>query len=191
MLPGMSRFQWVEEQLAPSFALIIVFVGLFLILARLSELQELRKKSHKLVSSSFELCKGVMFFRKNEDDAVSPTASYKSIFPPLSRDGLVETWQKASKNGTTNVSSQLSEKQLQKNLLPFEQDYRVGQPSQYTTMGISVAEVKALGDFPDYATLTGVPLPKPYSGFKIKSALPRPYRPFRWAYHQTMCTVFT
>jgi len=31
-------------------------------------------------------------------------------------------------------------------------------------------------------------LPEPYGGFDPAKALPRPYRPFRWAYHQTMCT---
>lgn len=49
------------------------------------------------------------------------------------------------------------------------------------------AEIKAFGRFPDYAALTEVPLPSAYKEFDISKALPRPYRPFRWAYHQTMC----
>lgn len=44
-----------------------------------------------------------------------------------------------------------------------------------------------LSPWPDYAALTGVPWPKPYDGFILHKALPRPYRPFRWPYHQTMC----
>lgn len=40
----------------------------------------------------------------------------------------------------------------------------------------------------DYFKLTGVPPPKPLPDFNIDNALPRPYRPFRWKYHQTMCT---
>ena len=50
-----------------------------------------------------------------------------------------------------------------------------------------MGEVRALGDFPDYAKLSGVPLPQPYPECNIERAIPRPYRPFRWAYHQTMC----
>ncbi|KAA8903333.1 hypothetical protein FN846DRAFT_780086 [Sphaerosporella brunnea] len=50
----------------------------------------------------------------------------------------------------------------------------------------TAAEIAAFGRFPDYAKLSGVPLPKPYPEFDIHKALPRPYRPFRWAYHQTM-----
>lgn len=50
------------------------------------------------------------------------------------------------------------------------------------------AEIAAYGNFPDYATLSGVPLPKAYPELDIAKALPRPYRPFRWAYHQTMCS---
>ncbi|KAK8231770.1 hypothetical protein HDK77DRAFT_398693 [Phyllosticta capitalensis] len=56
----------------------------------------------------------------------------------------------------------------------------------YTATGFSSDEIKALGDFPDYEKLSGVPLPKPYPEFDINKAKPRPYRPFRWAYHQTM-----
>lgn len=51
----------------------------------------------------------------------------------------------------------------------------------------TAAEVKALGLYPDYEKLSGVPWPAPYEGFVLEKALPRPYRPFRWAYHQTMC----
>lgn len=57
----------------------------------------------------------------------------------------------------------------------------------FTPTGFTMEEVKALGDFPDYAALSGVPLPKAYPEFDINTAMPRPYRPIRWAYHQTMC----
>ena len=70
------------------------------------------------------------------------------------------------------------------------QDYRKCQEERYTPTGLSVAEVKALGDFPDYAALSGVPLPRAYGEeFDVDKALARPYRPFRWAYHQTMCML--
>ncbi|KAG0706326.1 hypothetical protein DFH29DRAFT_168920 [Suillus ampliporus] len=39
---------------------------------------------------------------------------------------------------------------------------------------------------PDFAQLTGFPHPKPVHGFNIAHARPRPYRPFRWEYHQNM-----
>lgn len=42
---------------------------------------------------------------------------------------------------------------------------------------------------PDYSKLTGIPPPKPMHDFDIDSAKPRPYRPFRWEYHQTMCKL--
>jgi hypothetical protein len=42
-------------------------------------------------------------------------------------------------------------------------------------------------DLTDYFALTGVLPPKPLLDFDIDKALPRPYRPFRWKYHQTMC----
>ncbi|KAH7926291.1 hypothetical protein BV22DRAFT_1128273 [Leucogyrophana mollusca] len=44
---------------------------------------------------------------------------------------------------------------------------------------------------PDYAQLSGFPAPRPIPSFDIDRAKPRPYRPFRWEYYQTMCTVFS
>jgi hypothetical protein len=67
-------------------------------------------------------------------------------------------------------------------------DYMTCEDERYTPTGFSVTEIKALGDFPDYAKLSGVPLPQEYPEFNIDTALARPYRPFRWGYHQTMCT---
>ena len=48
------------------------------------------------------------------------------------------------------------------------------------------AERNKLGLYPDYAALSGVPWPEPYVDFDPQRALPRPYRPFRWPYHQIM-----
>ncbi|KAM6493012.1 Protein of unknown function (DUF3445) domain containing protein [Amanita muscaria] len=41
-------------------------------------------------------------------------------------------------------------------------------------------------DWSDYAQLSGFPLPRPLPDFQVDAAKPRPYRPFRWEYHQTM-----
>jgi len=76
--------------------------------------------------------------------------------------------------------------EFEKSLLGFEEDFRTTSPSKYSYSGISIQEIKALGDFPNYAALSGVPLPEAYKEFNIDTAKPRPYRPFRWAYHQTM-----
>ena len=75
---------------------------------------------------------------------------------------------------------------LEQNILGFETDFRKAESTRYTPTGFSIEEIEALGDFPDYAELSGVPNPQPYKEFKIETAMPRPYRPFRWAYHQTM-----
>ena len=60
-------------------------------------------------------------------------------------------------------------------------------PDALTPTGFSVEDLKLLGHFPDYAELSGVPLPEAYPEFDIDKAIARPYRPFRWSYHQTMC----
>lgn len=75
-----------------------------------------------------------------------------------------------------------------KPLLRLDADYRLSDPECFNFTGFNVAGIKALGDFPDYEKLSGVSLPAPLPDFNIDNALPRPYRPFRWSYHQTMCT---
>ena len=117
-----------------------------------------------------------------------PPVDYIDIFPPSSREALA----KVSKTLELDPRKRLfgghgCPEPLRKSLIPFTADFRECMPSTYTPMEVSNAEIRALGDFPDYAELSGVPLPKPYTKFQIQTALPRPYRPFRWSYHQTMC----
>ncbi|OAA66829.1 hypothetical protein SPI_01405 [Niveomyces insectorum RCEF 264] len=54
--------------------------------------------------------------------------------------------------------------------------------------GFTLPEIQSLlGTFPDYAVLSGVRHPQPCpDGFDLARARFRPYRPFRWRYHQTM-----
>ncbi|KAL2822196.1 hypothetical protein BDW59DRAFT_163956 [Aspergillus cavernicola] len=104
-------------------------------------------------------------------------ASHADILPPQRRHVLA----------TLGMSyNDIDEEEVRRKMLPMATDYRACQEERYTPTGFSVADVKALGDFPDYAALSGVPLPGAYPEFDIEKALPRPYRPFRWAYHQTM-----
>ncbi|KAL4941597.1 hypothetical protein BDV06DRAFT_178407 [Aspergillus oleicola] len=88
----------------------------------------------------------------------------------------------------------IPEEEVRAHILPMTADFRQytsqegkGKEKQlFTPTGFSMSDLNALGNFPNYATLSGVPLPERYEGFDIERALPRPYRPFRWAYHQTM-----
>ncbi|PYH98681.1 hypothetical protein BO71DRAFT_33126 [Aspergillus ellipticus CBS 707.79] len=111
--------------------------------------------------------------------AGSSPAAYVDVLPPQRRHTL------ASFPDVLQYK-EVDEKQVGKRMLPMTTDYSKCTDEKYTPTGFSVAEVKALGDFPDYAELSGVPLPQPYPEFDIDKALPRPYRPFRWSYHQTM-----
>ncbi|KAJ5104553.1 hypothetical protein NUU61_001900 [Penicillium alfredii] len=117
--------------------------------------------------------------QKSAGDSAS-SSSYSHTLPPQCRQVLTEN------NSNAAPPRDAREKEVRRNILPMTADYQTSPGSKYTPTGFSVQEVKVLGDFPDYATLSGVPLPSPYHDFDIDKALPRPYRPFRWAYHQTM-----
>lgn len=117
--------------------------------------------------------------KRTEDESIIGSAGYRDAFPPSSRENLLRV--------LPGVALAPNPVEIRKDLAPFTLDYRECGPSLYTPTGVSLGEIKTLGDFPNYAELSGVPLPDEYKGFRIETALPRPYRPFRWAYHQTMC----
>lgn len=116
----------------------------------------------------------------DEKQPCQGTTDYKTAFPPSRRHVLEELLL------LDKPHTQLRPPNYNK-LLP---DKETPDPKQHlqhvTATGFTLEEIQRLGDFPDYATLSGVPLPAAYLEFDVNTALPRPYRPFRWAYHQTM-----
>lgn len=126
--------------------------------------------------------------KKQPSNATPGKSEYVESFPPSRREALAEVMEKLSNGQQEKFGRTLdfNEKTFAKSMMAFEDDYRKCDENKYTPTGFSVEEVRALGDFPDYATLAGVDLPEPYKEFKIAQAQARPYRPFRWAYHQTM-----
>lgn len=128
--------------------------------------------------------------KKDKDESTDP--DYTNVFPPSRRFTLAEVAPEIVAK-YTQLPARLGQ-QGQQALeaepipIPLEVPFDEADPKALTPTDFSVEEIKALGDFPDYATLSGVPLPVPYENFNLETALPRPYRPFRWAYHQTMCT---
>ncbi|KAF2624735.1 hypothetical protein BU25DRAFT_474681 [Macroventuria anomochaeta] len=118
---------------------------------------------------------------KKKSQSIS-APDYSTTFPSSRRSILAET----ELPSTLAEAVTASHSDWTKRMLPMKASYLEATDCTYTPCEFSIAEIKALGDFPDYATLSGVPLPKPYHDFDIKKAFPRPYRPFRWAYHQTM-----
>ncbi|RDW84968.1 hypothetical protein BP6252_02558 [Coleophoma cylindrospora] len=113
---------------------------------------------------------------------------YTAQFPPSRRSALTELAKKVTDaSGKVLAVEEPASDFLLKDSLPFAQSFALQNDTpKYTPTGFSTAEVKAMGDFPEYDVLSGVPLPKEYKEFNPATALPRPYRPFRWAYHQTM-----
>lgn len=97
---------------------------------------------------------------------------FKTTFPASRRDAVVNSADpRASEyRGLLSTGPELLEKS-----------------SRRTPTGFSAADIHKLGSFPDYAVLSGVPHPKPCPAFDIHRAVFRPFRPFRWTYHQTMC----
>lgn len=111
-----------------------------------------------------------------------PSADFVNSFPPSRRSALLELITKDNLIRPEPSLEALEREALSAtNSYSFEKDI-----TRYTPTGFSTTEIKALGDFPAYDILSGVPLPQPYKNFNAGSALPRPYRPLRWVYHQTM-----
>lgn len=114
-------------------------------------------------------------------------AEYVGVYPPSQRhilQDLVQSMPQDQRNAVGDL--EYDQTDFEESVLGWEEEYSTADDSKYIYSGFSVMEVKALGDFPDYAKLSGVPLPQPCENFDITKAIPRPYRPFRWSYHQTM-----
>ena len=125
--------------------------------------------------------------KKVPNNGPSPV-DYQDIFPPSSRSTLATVLEDVPAERREHFyRGEIPEAEFRKGQIPLEADFRTCGPSTYTAMGWSIGEIRALGDFPSYAKLSGVPLPQAYTECKVEKAIPRPYRPFRWAYHQTMC----
>ncbi|KAK8118062.1 uncharacterized protein PG998_006343 [Apiospora kogelbergensis] len=124
-------------------------------------------------------------YRKNVHAKADPYPS-SVVFPPSRRSAVAQLLppSKLAKKQTSIDVPELRSKQL-----PTTHTQDLDRPDQYTPTGISTQEIKAMGAFPDYSVLSGVPYPKPCPSFDITKAAFRPFRPFRWTYHQTMAVM--
>jgi Protein of unknown function (DUF3445) len=122
---------------------------------------------------------------KQPSNAVPKGNEYVTTFPPSQREVLQDLDLSDAQREALGDAT-FDEKTFTQNIIGWEEDFRKCAESKYIASGFSIKEIKALGDFPDYEKLSGVPAPEPYEEFDLDKALPRPYRPFRWPYHQTM-----
>ncbi|KAJ3461354.1 hypothetical protein MRS44_009907 [Fusarium solani] len=123
---------------------------------------------------------------KNLSLAASPKRSktgqdYSDVFPPSQRPFLSRF---DSRFRHADQSVDISK--LSRLVLGMNENYATASPERFIYSGFTVGDVLKLGNFPDYAALSEVPLPKPAEDFDINTVQPRPYRPLRWPYHQTM-----
>ncbi|KAL2064755.1 hypothetical protein VTL71DRAFT_3894 [Oculimacula yallundae] len=122
------------------------------------------------------------------EKAAAAGPDFVNAFPPSRRSVLLDLAKTLPSATAKELQSpEPSGDYLVKHALPTSQTYSLeNKVPKYTPTGFSTAEIKALGDFPAYDILSGVPLPQAYENFDVTKALPRPYRPIRWKYHQTM-----
>lgn len=123
--------------------------------------------------------------------SVFTTPDHTSVFPPSRRwvlpllaEFAASPQQQQALSGLEPSKDVVQAEQLSRTE-SFRSIIETASP-KYLPNGFSTVEVQALGDFPAYDILSGVRLPKAYKDFDPLKALARPYRPFRWAYHQTM-----
>jgi len=152
-----------------------------------SVLHKLHFHKHRRFSGASTPPRSLSISKESAGSCTTP--DYITAFPASRRCVLPDLANKAvDVNTKISTGTEPSPEFLVKNILPTTRSYSLDNDvPKYTPTGFSTAEIKAIGDFPAYDILSGVPLPEPYENFNPATALPRPYRPFRWAYHQTMC----
>lgn len=145
-----------------------------------------RRRLQGVFTPSRDLSAKAQGLPPNEKPSASP--NYEDVFPPSRRHILAEL-PDGSLKGPGKSGKELGQQPTNYSKLTPDKDTPTNDQCKdhVTATGFTVEEIRRLGDFPDYAALSGVPAPEPYKDFDINKAVPRPYRPFRWAYHQTMC----
>lgn len=195
----MDSWNTIREQLVLGLGLAFILTSLAILVLnkrqrdtvlRRIHFQRRRTSGAKTPPRSFSPEKGNLDQASERNSALThPYPDYINSFPPSRRFVLPILVDYASAaNKEIFIRPEPSVDFLRDDSLPTTRSYDLENSSpKYTPTGFSTAEVKALGDFPPYDILSGVPLPEAYEGFDSTRAIPRPYRPMRWAYHQTMC----
>ncbi|KAK1960965.1 hypothetical protein LY78DRAFT_696462 [Colletotrichum sublineola] len=168
--PEMDNY---HDTVGLAFVIIALICGLVYLISVLPD-------SRKVFSSKSNRAPSFSHGTEKSSGKTGQDLSYVTSFPPSRRSKLAELGAQYANVKEVDLAT------APKALLKLDEDYRTASPNEFNFSGFSVADIQSLGDFPDYATLSGVPLPSPLKGFNVDKAVPRPYRPFRWAYHQTM-----
>lgn len=136
-----------------------------------------------LLGLGFHLSRRQSVFQSKEATATIEKHPWALQFPPSRRHTLASLKLKGSSGSYQNIPPEI----LRKRAVPSARTADWDQDDLYTPTGFSMQDIRALGRFPDYSVLTGVRYPSPYGPqFDINKAIFRPFRPFRWSYHQTM-----
>jgi hypothetical protein len=154
-----------------------------------------RFRQRKRTSNATTPPRSVTPEKRKPSSIAEEVPNYKEVFPPSRRSslasaaGIISPALKEKLAISTSGGHESRKGSLASStVIPFTSPIDdCLSPNTYTPTEFTTEEILALGDFPDYAELSGVPLPEPYKEFIFEKALPRPYRPFRWSYHQTMC----
>ncbi|KAH6652264.1 hypothetical protein BKA67DRAFT_626947 [Truncatella angustata] len=171
-MDGISKSWWRAIASVPVLGLAIFGFAVLLVLREARLRSRFHSKDFKSSNSSSD----------EKVDKNNPI----NVFPPSRRVALVELLP-ASHLVTNAVAIPLED--LKRNQLPTTKVQPLEQKNLFTSTGLLTQEVKALGRFPNYSVLSGVPHPNPAPSFDITKANFRPFRPFRWTYHQTMAVM--
>ncbi|KAK4176799.1 hypothetical protein QBC36DRAFT_328519 [Triangularia setosa] len=119
----------------------------------------------------------------------TPPPPHLYTFPP-SRRHILSSFPQFEKFSVAD-QAEISPQVLQARALTTTSKVDLAVNNFYTPTGFSTQEIRSLvGRFPDYAVLSGVPYPEPVpASWDIKKAIFRPFRPFRWNYHQHMALM--
>jgi hypothetical protein len=138
-------------------------------------------RAKRIVPGRFEFSATSTAGEKTKPPKISRSSPYAYAFPPSRRAALAQLLPNSKVSAVD-----LSPEELRAKQLPTTKAQDLNRQDQHTPTGISTQEIKKLARFPDYATLSGVRHPVPDPSFDIRTAKFRPFRPFRWTYHQTM-----
>ncbi|KAI9804437.1 MAG: hypothetical protein M1825_001336 [Sarcosagium campestre] len=100
---------------------------------------------------------------------------YRDVFPPSRRSSLANVPAFSTEQAKKLKITTPAPEQTKTAIAPLDTPLEDLNSPAFTPTEFSHEDIKALGDFPDYAQLSGVPLPQPWPEFDINKAIARPY----------------
>src|ERR1700761_8729276 len=158
MTPKMASFINEPSLLYVGLAVSITFITYFSLSQRQKDIVFERLSLRGRRSSNADTPPRSLSPEKDPSNSQPNASEYVNTFPPLTRENIPEAAAELPEDRRMVLeSSTFDEKNWTKSILGWEEDFRIADPERYIYTGYKIKEIRAMGNFPNYSALSGIP----------------------------------